>query len=408
MRRRPSVLLTGTAAVLIGVSVAASSAQVNTSSADASPRRVTLLSADPNAVPAAPVLTPVPETPPDAILGLDVRAQQAAADAANKGADIGFTLLDRKTGRTISGGDGGAFPIASVSKLFIADDLLLQVAKGQRQLTPQERQAFDVMLRSSDDDAAEVFWSESGGNDVISRVKARYGLSGTTSPYDGHWWNTMSTTADLVRYYSMLLDGTGGLPPEQAAIIMSDLSASTPTGLDGYPQRFGIPDGALRRTRCGQTRLDAGLERQRLDAHDDRGHRPRPAFRHRHGFASARRRRHRARHHHPGHQDDVPRRADLIPTSAQQIWAALPRALQRLFVTPRPDPGVITRQQHVGHFQSAPARRPSVARPLQQSRPCSGECESSWCDSGLPITLGSRRTTASIITSAAASPPANT
>ncbi|HEY5151859.1 MAG TPA: hypothetical protein VIJ23_19015 [Mycobacterium sp.] len=243
MRRRPSVLLTGAAAVLIGVSVAASSAQVNTSSADASPQRVTLLSADPNAVPDAPVLAPVPETPPDAIVGLDVRAQQAAADAAKKGADIGFTLLDRTTGRITSGGDGGAFPIASVSKLFIADDLLLQVAKGQRQLTPQERQAFDVMLRSSDDNAAEIFWSESGGNAVISRVNARYGLSGTTLPIDGHWWTTMSTTADLVRYYSKLLDGTGGLPPEQAAIILSDLSASTPIGLDGYPQRFGIPDG---------------------------------------------------------------------------------------------------------------------------------------------------------------------
>jgi hypothetical protein len=229
--------------VLIGVSVAASSAQVNTSSADASPQRVTLLSADPNAVPAAPVLTPVPETPPDAIVGLDVRAQQAAADAAKKGADIGFTLLDRTTGRITSGGDGGAFPTASVSKLFIADDLLLQVAKGQRQLTPQEREGFDVMLRSSDDNAAEIFWSESGGNAVISRVKARYGLSGTTLPYDGHWWTTMSTTADLVRYYSKLLDGTGGLPPEQAAIILSDLSASTPIGLDGYSQRFGIPDG---------------------------------------------------------------------------------------------------------------------------------------------------------------------
>jgi hypothetical protein len=243
MRRRPSVLLTGTAAVLIGVSVAASSAQVNTSSADASPQRVTLLSADPNGVPDAPVLAPVPDAPPDAIIGLDVRAQQAVTDAAKKGADIGFTLLDRTTGRIITGGDGGAFPIASVSKLFIADDLLLQVAKGQRQLTPADRQSFDVMLRSSDDNAAEIFWSESGGNAVINRVAARYGLSGTSAPYDGHWWTTMSTTADLVRYYSRLLDGTGGLPPEQAAIILSDLSASTPNGLDGYPQRFGIPDG---------------------------------------------------------------------------------------------------------------------------------------------------------------------
>lgn len=243
MRRRPSVLVTGTAAALIGFSLAASSAQVNTGSADASPQRVTLLSADPQSMPDAPVLTPVPDAPTDAVLGLDARAQQAASDAATKGADIGFTLLDRKTGRVVSGGDSGAFPIASVSKLFIADDLLMQVAKGQRQLSPDERQALDVMLRSSDDNAAEVFWSEGGGNDVINRVKARYGLAGTSAPYDGHWWTTMSTTADLVRYYDMLLDGTGGLPPQLASMILSDLSASTPTGLDGYPQRFGIPDG---------------------------------------------------------------------------------------------------------------------------------------------------------------------
>lgn len=243
MRRRPSVLVTSTAAALIGFSLAASSAQVNTSSADATPQRVTLLSADPAAIPAAPALAPVPAAPPDAMVGLDVRAQQALADAAKKGADISFTLLDRSTGRTVSGGDGGAFPIASVSKLFIADDLLMQVAKGQRQLTPQERQAFDVMLRSSDDNAAEIFWSESGGNDVVSRIKARYGLTGTTAPYDGHWWTTMSTTADIVRYYDMLLDGAGGLPPQQASMILSDLSASTPNGLDGYPQRFGIPEG---------------------------------------------------------------------------------------------------------------------------------------------------------------------
>lgn len=243
MRRRPSVLVTGTAAALIGVLVGASSAQVNAGAGDGAPQRVTLLSADPNLIPEAPVMAPAPQAPPAVIVGLDSRARQAAADAAKKGADISFTLLDRTTGQTISGGDGGAFPIASVSKLFIADDLLLQVAKGQRQLSPEERQQFDVMLRSSDDNAAEIFWSESGGNAVISRVKARYGLSGTTAPYDGHWWTTMSTTADLVRYYDMLLDGSGGLPPEQAAVILSDLSASTPTGLDGYPQRFGIPDG---------------------------------------------------------------------------------------------------------------------------------------------------------------------
>ena len=47
----------------------------------------------------------------------------------------------------------------------------------------------------------------------------------------------------------MLLSGAGGLPPEQASIILSNLAASTPTAPDGtvpggvYPQRFGIPEG---------------------------------------------------------------------------------------------------------------------------------------------------------------------
>src|SRR6185312_13557533 len=33
------------------------------------------------------------------------------------------------------------------------------------------------------------------------------------------------------------------LPPEQAGVIMGNLAQSTPTGIDGYPQRFGIPEG---------------------------------------------------------------------------------------------------------------------------------------------------------------------
>jgi beta-lactamase family protein len=100
-----------------------------------------------------------------------------------------------------------------------------------------------VMLRSSDDSAAQMFWDRSGQNAIIARVKARYGLSGTTAPYNGHWDVTQSTAADLVRYYDMLLNGTGGLPPAQANVIMTNLAQSTPTGTDGYPQRFGIPEG---------------------------------------------------------------------------------------------------------------------------------------------------------------------
>jgi hypothetical protein len=206
-----------------------------------------------DSTPQAPVVTPqaslpaLPEAPPAPpaapFEGLEARVQQATADAAESGADIETVVLDRNTGQTVSGGGNSPFPIASVVKLFIADDLLLQESEGKTQLSAADRKSLDIMLRSSDDSAAQMFWDRSGQNAVIARVKARYGLSGTTAPYNGHWDVTQSTASDLVRYYDMLLDGTGGLPPEQANIIIGNLAQSTPTGTDGYPQRFGIPEG---------------------------------------------------------------------------------------------------------------------------------------------------------------------
>jgi hypothetical protein len=191
-----------------------------------------------------PVLPDAPPTPPTAALdGLDARVRQATADAAKSGADIETVVLDRDTGQIVSNGVSKPFPIASVAKLFIADDLLLQESQGKTTLSPADRASLDVMLRSSDDSAAQNFWDRSGGNAIIARVKARYGLGGTTAPWNGHWDVTTSTASDLVHYYDMLLDGTGGLPPEQTNVIMSDLAQSTPTGTDGYPQRFGIPEG---------------------------------------------------------------------------------------------------------------------------------------------------------------------
>lgn len=169
--------------------------------------------------------------------------QQATADAAASGANITTAVVDRSTGQTVSSGGDTPFPIASVVKLFIADDLLLQASENAAPLSTADREALDVMLSASDDSAAQMFWDRNGGDAIISRIVARYGLSGTTPPYNGKWDVTQSTANDLIRYYSMLLDGTGGLPRGQAEVILDNLERFTPTGIDGYPQRFGIPEG---------------------------------------------------------------------------------------------------------------------------------------------------------------------
>jgi hypothetical protein len=230
MRARPPTLLIATAAVLT-VWVAGCEAKVY-GAPDAPP---------------APVSAPeAPASVPGAGFdGLAKRVEQATHDAAADGATISVAILDRATDRLVSNGNDQLLAIASVAKLFIADDMLSQQsgAEGTPQLSSPDREALDSMLRSSDDGPAETFWAERGGESIITEVASRYGLTATAAPSDGQWWNTVSSASDLVHYYDRLLNGSGGLSSERAQIIVNDLAGSTTTGADGYPQRFGIPDG---------------------------------------------------------------------------------------------------------------------------------------------------------------------
>jgi hypothetical protein len=192
-------------------------------------------------------ITPPPESPAAApslgLKGVQERLQRATDEAAAGGAAISVAILDRTTHQLVSNGHPQIVGTASVAKLFIADDLLLHEAQGRATLSPEDRQALDLMLQSSDDGAAERFWGQDGGDAIITQIANRYGLTSTIPPNDGRWWNTLSSAPDLIRYYDMLLSGSGGLPAERAGIIFNDLAQSTPNGADGYPQRFGIPDG---------------------------------------------------------------------------------------------------------------------------------------------------------------------
>ena len=239
MRRRPSRLVAVTAAVLV-VAACEARSYGTPPSVRPDPTPLTVVA------PRGP-LAPLPEAPPDepasSFTGLDNRTMQATADAAAKGADITTVVLDRSTGQRVTNGNARGVAIASVVKLFIADDMLLRGPP----LSPEDMKMFQSMLRSSDDSAAQVFWDRNGGSAIVTRVAGRYGLSGTRA--NGLWFNTLSTAADLVRFYDMLLSGAGGLPMDKADMIIDNLAQSTPTGIDGmmpggvYPQRFGIPEG---------------------------------------------------------------------------------------------------------------------------------------------------------------------
>ena len=249
MRVRPLILLTATAAVALVVA-AGCEAKVQ-AKAYSLPVYVTpdrgLRQPPPQLaelmVDAVKPAEPEPQLASAGPVGLQARVQQATDEAAAAGAALSVAILDRKTHQLVSTGNSQVVGTASVAKLFIADDLLLHESEGKAALTPDDRRALDIMLESSDDGAAEKFWAQGGENAIVTAVAARYGLTSTTPPGDGRWWNTMSSMTDLIRYYEMLLDGSGGLPADKAKVIVDDLAQSTPNGLDGYPQRFGIPDG---------------------------------------------------------------------------------------------------------------------------------------------------------------------
>ena len=78
-----------------------------------------------------------PEAPSNAGSGsLQTRIQQATDQAAASGATLSVGILDRKTHELISNGNTQIIGTASVAKLFIADDLLLQEAQGKTTLSP--------------------------------------------------------------------------------------------------------------------------------------------------------------------------------------------------------------------------------------------------------------------------------
>ena len=240
-RRRPNRLMTRMAIVCVGLLVNGCEAQVwgTPPAAENTPQ--------------APIVAPqasrpaLPEAPPDQsaapLDGLDARVRQATADAAESGAHIETAVLDRNTGQIVSNGANTPFPHRVGGEAVHRRRPAAAGVQGPDEAfpgRPQVTRHHAALLRRQ---RGADFLGPQRRNAVIARVKARYGLAGTTAPYNGHWDVTTSTASDLVRYYDMLLDGTGGLPPEQANVIIDNLAQSTPTGTDGYPQRFGIPEG---------------------------------------------------------------------------------------------------------------------------------------------------------------------
>ena len=135
-------------------------------------------------------------------------------------------------------------------KLLIVLDYLWNRGP-EYEIPAADKARLDVMLRSSDDDAASYYWDQLGGGQLIDRMVQRLGLTHTARPpatHPGFWGYVALTAADTVRIYRYLLDEA---PAPVRDYVLGNLHQATRYGTDGFDQYFGIasvfdPDFAIK------------------------------------------------------------------------------------------------------------------------------------------------------------------
>ena len=169
--------------------------------------------------------------------------QTSAAVQIPPGVTAGVAVFDRQTGAfTEQVNESAQFRSASVVKLLLALDFLWNRGPDYA-VPPADRARLEAMLRGSDDDAANHYWSTYGGSAIINRMIARpaLGLRDTAPPpaqYADFWGYTALSARDTISIYRYILDKA---PAPVRDFIMDNLRRSTRcSSTDHFDQHFGI------------------------------------------------------------------------------------------------------------------------------------------------------------------------
>mgnify|MGYP001275468267 CR=1 FL=1 len=131
-----------------------------------------------------------------------------------------------------------AFDTASIVKVDILVALLLQAQDEGRELTDEERDLASIMIRASDNAAADVLWDTIGRAEGLNAANERLGLVHTSGGPAGHWGLTQTTSADQVRLLEAVFGTRSPLEPGARRYVQELMG----TVVDG--QRWGISAAA--------------------------------------------------------------------------------------------------------------------------------------------------------------------
>ncbi|WP_079056052.1 serine hydrolase [Streptomyces caeruleatus] len=107
--------------------------------------------------------------------------------------------LDSADQEIASYGTGATFETASIIKVGILATLLLQAQDEGRELTVDEREYAEAMIRTSDNYATDVLWRAIGKAEGLGAANERLGLSSTRGGSGIGWGLTRTTATDQVK-----------------------------------------------------------------------------------------------------------------------------------------------------------------------------------------------------------------
>ncbi len=159
----------------------------------------------------APTASPTPAAAHKAaaLPPLELRATTVSVPS---GGFLSWALMDRRTGQ-IWGSDTMTEPTwsASMIKAWLGADFLRRVAASGVTPTTDQLNMIEIMIRDSDNDAAEQTYDLDGGTASIDRLISLCKLTDTTARDD--WWSYTDISArDTVRMANCIADGTAAGP----------------------------------------------------------------------------------------------------------------------------------------------------------------------------------------------------
>jgi hypothetical protein len=159
--------------------------------------------------------TPTP-TPSPTLAPLELRATTVNVQS---GGFLSWALMDRRTGQIwgTSNMDQTTWT-ASMIKAWLGSDYLRRAAAAGQTPDSDELNTLEIMIRDSDNDAAQQTYEDDGESASINRLISMCHLTDTTASDDG-WSYTSISAKDTVRMANCIADGTAAGPKWTSWII---------------------------------------------------------------------------------------------------------------------------------------------------------------------------------------------